>query len=595
MRLINIALILIFSLNTFSQVSKQKERLASSYESSGDFENAARLYLEIYKSEKNQHNFNNLARNYLYLNQYSDLLEIAETHIEDFKNGMNYNLLGELYWQTGDREKGNENWQIALNEFPDKITISEQAEIQTDLQLFDKAISTLIKGRELLKSTDEFAEELSRLFIYTGNYRKGVSEVILLIRKTGNIPLAQGRLYALMTNKEAEEYIYEFLSNNSSDNKKDLYFQELFAWFLNTTGKLDKALEVYINLDRIKNQSGREVLNFANLSRGDGNYSIALKAFEYLIDQGKEAKYTPSALYGYARTLEQMSFIDSDVTDDKYEEIIERYNFIITEYPRSQTAAECLYRIAYISWKKLGDLELARIKYKALTDEYKNFTISAKAALNLGELELSDNRLSRSINWFREVIDRYASRSPEDTEKANFMLAEILYFTGEIDSALAAYNTILQNTQSDVANDALKRVTLIQNNKEFIAPLQEFAKGEYLLYKDEPEEALDIFINLKTETSGSDLAQQCYLRIASIYRLQNKEQQAFEEYEKLLIDYPETIYGDYCFIKMGDIYLSNGSQKEAEEMYTKLLVNYPKSIYLQEAREKIKKLRNKEI
>jgi outer membrane protein assembly factor BamD (BamD/ComL family) len=91
----------------------------------------------------------------------------------------------------------------------------------------------------------------------------------------------------------------------------------------------------------------------------------------------------------------------------------------------------------------------------------------------------------------------------------------------------------------------------------------------------------------------SNLAELSLIKIAQIYFSQSKFSDAIKTMELLLDKYKETIYGDLALITIANSYLAEGNYDNAIEKYTDLLSKYPRSIYLEEARNKIRIIRDR--
>jgi outer membrane protein assembly factor BamD (BamD/ComL family) len=65
--------------------------------------------------------------------------------------------------------------------------------------------------------------------------------------------------------------------------------------------------------------------------------------------------------------------------------------------------------------------------------------------------------------------------------------------------------------------------------------------------------------------------------------------------QKLLTDFPESIYADRMTKLIADTYFEEKNIPEAIRFYTEILVKYPGSIYLHEARARIRLLRQENI
>jgi len=194
---------------TAQQGLESQLNMAESYEKSGDLKNAARVYSEVYRlNPKNTRCFFGLARTMKALNQYSGLLPFVEEQLNYTKSADIYILYGEVLWKTGKPKEAVTAWDQAIETAPgNEAAYDELSNVQINLMLFDKAIATLLKARKELDKVRIFSDKLCQLYIATGNYKDGVTEVLDALQITNNLQAAQGKLSALMYNEEARKYI----------------------------------------------------------------------------------------------------------------------------------------------------------------------------------------------------------------------------------------------------------------------------------------------------------------------------------------------------------------------------------------------------
>jgi len=551
--------LVVLSVNTsLSQnANKQKLQYAQTFEQSGDFKTAARIYKELFDSNpKNDEYFNGVVRNFKAQSKYSELLPVVESYIKNFKTVYTFTIYAELLWRTGSHEKANEYWKKALELLPeDENTYSIIAMSQVELSQYGKAVNTLETGREELNKSTLFADDLCRLFIATGNYKRGTEEALNILAVTRNIALAQGRISALMNSPEAEKYILSVLEDAASRQNRNYLYLKVYGWFLRSTGKLDKAFEVYKEMDVVLNAQGREVLNFANDSKKDGQFDMALKAFEYVISLGKKSRFLSSALYGYSRTLEQKLLSNTTLSIESAERIIEHYRDIIEQFPKQSTAIDARYRISLIAADYLNDNEMAKNEINLLIKEYPRLRITASALNLLGRIYLSEDNFEKAKVNFQRVIKSHRKNAPAEVMKAKFDLAEIEFFQGNIDTAKSLYGELSIVTNSDIANNALERIVLLEQNKELTRGLSIYAKA--------------------------------------LYRLKQKKYDSSLTYLNTLFEkYPKSIYKDRTLLAIGNCHIRLNLKDKAIKSFSELITDFPRSIYLQEARDKIRLLRD---
>jgi tetratricopeptide (TPR) repeat protein len=578
----------------FSQnPDKQKFEYAKTFEQSGDFQNSGRIFKELFeKHPDNESYFKGLTRAYKYQNKYTELLELTRQHLEYVRDFDNYNLYAELLWRTGSTDSANEYWGKAINLAPEKqetyLTISNT---QVELQQYEKALNTLEKGREEIGNNRIFADELCRMYIAIGDYEKGTKEALNILYDTKNIALAQGRISALLTSKEAKNHVNNTLENAIRKQPNNYFLLKVCAWFLRTEGELEKAFNIYKQIENMTNTKGREVYNFANDSHNDGQYDIALKAYEFIISMGKESRYLSSALYGYPRTLEQKLLTDTSLSKGSAERIISYYRQIIEEFPKNNSAADARYRIALIAHNYLNDDDLAINEINILKEKFHRHQVTAKAMNLLGEIYQLRDSLNEAKRIYNDIIRRFEKGAKEEALKAKYKLAEIEFFDGNLDSAQKIFAELSNISNSDIANDALEKVILLIQNKEQTKGLREYAQAMKFEKKNDLSEAIKHYLRIYEYTMGTNLAELCLLRASELYFNRSEFDSSLIYLDLLLNNYKKTIYMEKALLISSRNYIRLNRFDDAIASLNKLIILFPRSIYIQEARDKIRELK----
>lgn len=593
MKIIKILIIITIILNSnlFSQnINEQKYKLAKSFEDNGKFEESLRLYKEIFQIDSdNLKYFSGIVRSYKGQNKYSELLEFVLKHKNKFKSPEISILLGELYWRTGDNKEANKIWEETLDEFKNPSAFLLLSKTQINLQLFNKAVETLKSGRRELKDNTLFSDELSKLYIATGNYQDGLDEIIYNLKVKGDIAQSQGRLFALMTNENANQYINNKLNEITNKETENYYLQQLYSWFLRTTGNLDKALEVTVRLDNIRKSQGRQVLYFANNARDDGQYDIASKAYSIIINEIKNKKYIPTALYGLSRTLEMKLLSNEDFTEEDIKRIIASYEKIIDDYKGSQYSAQAYLRLASLNYYVLNNNDEA-VKYiEMLREEHKSYDLLYEAMNLLGTIYTGKEKFDKAADAFKFTLKR--TNKSELRDEALYNLANIQFYKGNIDSSLVLYKELSSNNKSDYANDVLEKILLISSNKEVIKGLKMYGESEILQKAGKYDKAVQKLKNIAKEYPNDNIAQKSLKKAVQILFEENKYNETILLIDESLVKYPKIADKDYFYYIAGLTYRKLNKNEKSSDYLTKILVEFPKSIYLQEAREIIREIR----
>ncbi len=584
----------------YSQYSsyEQKYKLAESFEKGGNIDGAAKLYKELYSaSPKTVKYFEAIVRIYKRQNRFSELNEIV---VEQLKNNKTVDLLilkGELEWRLGETDKANNTWKESIS-FGTNISevYFKLSETLNSLRLFDKSISVLKEAKKKFPFDINFSDRLAKLYVLDKNYVDGIAEILFIFRNNKDIQMAQSKIFNFLDNKEATNYINkEFQKEIKKDD--NLQLLSLYGWYLRASKDFNKALEIFVQIEERTKSRGLSLYKFAEDSKKDGEYDVALKAFQKVISMGKNTDYRHSALFMYTKTIEEKMQASDSISKKETEDIINRYKEIIKEFPKTNYEIDCRFRIADLENSILKNVNNAIEELnKIVSFNYNSFSV-VKALNNLSDIYIENNNLEESEKINNQLLSKYGRQTSqniiEEINKAKFIKGQLLFYNEKMDSAFAVFKQLSDDLETDIANDALDKVVLIEQNKDFITSLNMFAKAELAIKQNNIELAIKCYQEVIRYTADEQIGEQSIIKIAEleIKRLN------FDNANNILTNYlAEKIYpmyGDNALFLLGNIAEKQNNQIQAIEYYTSLLEKYINSLFLIEARQRIKELRIK--
>lgn len=126
--------------------------------------------------------------------------------------------------------------------------------------------------------------------------------------------------------------------------------------------------------------------------------------------------------------------------------------------------------------------------------------------------------------------------------------------------------------------------------------LREFAAIELLVFQNKLDEAFNRYERMLSTYPGHSLTDEIYWAQANIYLKRGQFGQAIERLKKIIEEYADDILADDALFTMAKIYEENLKDKSiAMQLYQDLLVKYKGSIYTTEARRRFRTLRGDNI
>lgn len=591
-KIIYLALLFVVSLSFSQTPLQEKLKLAQAYEKIGDYTNAEQIYLELYASKKtNREYFEGIVRCKKALNKFTELIPFVEEQITFAPNPELYALLGELNWRTGKLANAKDCWQKAIQLEPiAEKTYTIVSTTQSSLQQFPLAIETLLEGRKKLNSNTIFAEDLIKLYLITKNFEDMLKEILLMLHQTRNISDAQAKIGLITSFKETHTLIQNALKNHPTGFERE--YKLLLGWFFRAINQYDKALNVYIELDKSQNSRGYEVLNFAQSSLNDGEYTYAIKGFEYVVSLGKNSPYLMNALYGIAKAIELKATEANRADTNLIKDVLRRYEKIIDEYPNDAVAFEIKFRTAFLYAKYLFNYTTAKKYLKDLTN--KSNPLSLNAYLLMGDIFLFEENFEEAEKMYRKVMQITINKKGVEYYTSVLKLAKSFYFQGNIDSAQYYFSTLLEDATPEITSEALLKSLFIEQNKQYTLALHYTAKAELKAEQNQLDSAITLYEIALEKTEGTPFAEFLDLQISKTLLEMSEYTTSETNLKEFLKQYPESIYTDEALFTLGVVYYKQDKFIESIGIFTELLTKFPKSIYNAKARSYVEKIRNRQ-
>jgi tetratricopeptide (TPR) repeat protein len=601
---------------------EQKLQVAQYYEQIQDWENAVKLYEELFKADSvNVVFFDALLRGYDQLKRYDDAVKIINTQLKFRQKDIALlSQLGKMYARGGNNEKAIESWERALE--IDKKNINSYtivASTMIESRMLEQAIKVYQRGRSVSGNPYLFAPDLGYLNSIFMNFTEATKEYLLLLEQSpAQLGFVQSRISSYTSKADGLSAAILVVSDAQKSEPNNLALLQLSAWLYMEGKEYDKAFSVYKSIDEKLKAGGREIYNFGERALREKAYSSATKAFEEVINDYPKSINIGNAKFGYARTLEEAS-ADEDTSKlfgdlkpfqfvrtqkqsnptnfrPTYSAALEAYSKLISEYPKTEFAANSLYRAAYIYFNVFFDPVKSLDALHQIEKSYSNFIpILIEASALMGKVYVVQGNLDKAIEKFQWLNDS-RSVSIDTRERANFGLAEIDFFKGNFKDAINRLQTLTKNTVSETTNDALALLIFIQENQQDENVLKKYSTALFMKRQRQFEQVVEVFQTIVKANPTSEIVEEILINIGDIYSITNRFNDAIAVYEKLKNDFPESIMSDKSQMKIAAVYqLGLKENDKAIAAYQKLLEQFPNSIYVSEARRRIRELRGENL
>lgn len=595
--------------NSFSQSQDDwnKFRLGQSYESIGNYEKAFELYRELYFKFPSQFQFYDAYYRMLsQLKKYDEAIALLKKQLDLNPNDFNtYGELAVLYDRKGIKDSINYFIKQGLSRNPmNPMSYKFIANILIQNRMFDYANQVLEEGKNKISDNDMFIIDLININTILMNYKKACSEMIELLKKQPQqITFVQNKLAQIISNPTGLAISIQVFENNL--DRKNLSLLKLLSWLYFQNRDFKKAFDLTLEVEKLTNSNGYELLEFSNRAYQEGFIEEAVKGYEFILKNFKEKRDLEAmSIIGLARSYDQLFQNEfqsqqlfwkqykplPDTNNRNLKEAIKYYSIIFNNYTLPDLVAEALYKSALFYKEYLKDYSKAKQLLNRLINDYVFTEYYSKGLLLAGDIEKIYSNDDRAFEYY-EKLRTFSRASETDKGFAQFQIAEILIEKGLYDSAKSLLANIKKVTTNDVANDAIEFLMIITEQEGSPQFLKTYVEIERLIEAKQFEEAIKKISSINLNGDYSIFQNRLRMKLAELYITTNKYSEALAQLSYVYELKEKSIYSDKALFRIGQLYLFGLRDKvRAEQTFNKLLAEFPNSIFVTEARALINQI-----
>ena len=604
-----IILVCLFFSTQAQQRIDQKLTLAQSYEQIGEYDSAAKLYEELYESDPSNFQYiSALYKVYTQTKNYAALVNILDERIaknpEDIEA---YGMLGSTYYMMGNEEKALEIWN---KPFRDKnvnpVFYRLIANYALDRRAFDVAIVLYEEGKKASNDKMIYSFDLARLYSMTMQFEKAAQQYCdILSIDPSQENIVETRVFENINRPGALDAMLKGIEDCADNN--NISYSYLLSKLYIEKKSFQKAYEIYLDIDSKQSSKGRELFNFARQMFSEKEYALSAGVFKKITDLYADSPIIPQAYLGYARSLEASLFEDYEKTlplwkpyftsekfrSEKTKEVLNAFNVVTNLFKHSDPAYESILRTAVIEFYLLENYGEAKRLLKTIIKEAPLSNNSAEAYQELGNIALIDGDLNEAEEDF-SAVTKLLNANEAQKNNAVYKLGKVKFYQGNFDEAQKYFSQILNNLKDNSANDALELMLLLNPQMNDSSNLIVYADAEFLAEQKKFEKAASSYKKLADNQQAFVLSTIASIKYAEMLLAVDNYPESIVVLEGVAAQVEKNIYADkavYLLGKINQYGIKNYSK--AEEFYQKLLADYPKSIYADDARTQILLLQNK--
>ena len=327
-----------------------------------------------------------------------------------------------------------------------------------------------------------------------------------------------------------------------------------------------------------------------------GQYEKAQAAFAHMVKDFPAHPLVEDALFKLAQCAHNLG---------QYAPAIDLFTRYTHKYPQSARLAEAFFFLAE-AYYYTEDYLTAMTYYAKAADISTEANVVYLARVSLGWCYLKIDKLELAKRNFLDA-ETYGRQHDTLTDDVYLGLATLDVAREEYDEALTAYQTILDDfPQSPKIPEAqLGRANIYYARQDYPAAIREYQavitsqeerlagegdgsfteKAYYglawtYLKSGNPDRAIKTFQEIMNKSSSRIVKVSALTQIGNAYFDIDQLQKAIEVYDRVLKDYPDSVYADYVQFRQGVALLKLDRLDAATLSFQSLQNNFPKSPYL---------------
>ena len=575
--------------------------MAVHYFSQNDYEKAAIYYLKLWEETKKTGDFEKYYTCLLELKMYKEAEKLIKKELKK-KNVQltTYLLYGDLFAHQDNDSKAMQQYELAVRNINSYHSFSQISQLANGLQIrskIDLAINAYQKAQKVSSNPVSYSIRIGELYGVQGKTELMIREFLLMLETNvgyrNQVQNALSRSIDFKVNlKETELLRIELLRLTQKHPGKTIY-NEMLIWLFEQKGDFKSAYVQVKAQDRKLRANGKRVFEFGEVCSNNESYDLALEAFQYVIDLGKENKYYRTANYRSLNTLKKKITNSSSYSKEDLLNLESKYNFTLDEVGRAPHSINTMMELGHLQGFYLQKFSSAiAILEETITLAARVPKVQGKCKLLLADVLLISGEIWDASLYYSQVDKAFK----EDvlSHEAKFKNAKIFYYTDNFALALSQLDVLKSSTQKLIANDAMELSLLITDNLALDTTantMRMYAEADLLISQHRYEEAIAKFDSINSTLPYHSLNDEILMKKYEIdFRKQNYDEAAARLTE-IVTKYGEDILADNALFLLGEMYQNIFKDKiRAADYYKNLFLNYTGSMFGIEAKKRYRKL-----
>ncbi|HEY9169731.1 MAG TPA: tetratricopeptide repeat protein [Lutibacter sp.] len=572
------------------QIYAQEPQLALQYFRNGEYEKAASIYKTL--QEKNPYNsiyLNALIDCYQQLEKFEEVNQVVVKQLKSYPN-QEY-----LYVELGYNEQLQNRLDKAVSYYEKALLTIEKSpntgyligKTFQDNYLLDYALLAYKKAM-IVNPNADYNFQIALIYSEKGEIENMFNTYLDLIEKNENYkPITKSYIGKFITDdaeSESNLLLRKLLLKRSQNNPENSW-NELLSWLFIQQKDYEKALiqEKALHKRNADNLSG--ILTLGKITFENNDFEATKNCFNYVLENAANLEI---------ELLAKLYLLEVNIKTEAPVETVEaQFQQLFKQYGKNLATLniQAIYA-EFLAFKKNDSEQAISVLKEALKlpiNEFQKGAIKTK----LADILVFENKFSSALIYYTQVQNDLKNHVIGQT--ARFKIAQTSYFKGDFKWAQSQLGVLKNSTSHLIANDALALNLLITDNavKDSLKiALKKYAVADLLSFQNKNQQAIDTLQIVLNQYKGHPIEDEALFKQAQLFEKINQFDKAENNYLQIISLNRTDILADDSHYYLAELYFNKlNSPEKAKEYYQKIIFDYPSSIYVVDARKKFRKLR----
>ncbi len=586
--------------NSVSYSQNTDQQMAQYYFDNGEYDKAKLYYEKLFKKYPSSTIYSNYISTLLELKEYKEAEKITKKQIKKERFGAFYKVkLGEIYEKSGEEKKAKKYFEGLISNLGKKNNPGEYSLLCNEfvrLLKYDFAIKTLEKCEKIHPSSN-YSITIANLYGMQGKYEKMIDSYLFQIEKK---PTDINRVKAFIPrsidfeeDEKAVEILRTKLLKKIQKNPENESFYNLLIWMFQQNDDFESAYIHVKAYDKRTKSKGEKIYKFAKLCVSNKKYDLAIEAYETVINKYGDINYfVIASKQEVLSALQRKIFSNANYTQNDVKNLKNRYLSTIEEVTDFENKMPLIEGLAYLEGFYLHEIDTAEKLYNELLS-YPGISRKRKA---LNKIRLADIYMLKNEIWDASLLYMQVEKEFKYDIigfEAKFKNAKLYYYSGDFEWSQNQLDGLKASTSKLISNDAIDLSLLITDNYNMDTTpinMQQFAHADLLIFQNKLSLAEKTLDSITEREPNHSLVDEILFKKYEIAFKKQDFNTSKLYLQKIIDGHTDGILADNALFKLAELYENQlNNKKEAFKLYEKLLFDYPGSLFVVEARKRYRK------